>query len=90
MPPRSSPRLPPAGKFPVGGLAWTIGGELRVMTLGALKTLAKQVGLKVVKVVGAHGGLPNRQPFWLMAAAMDGLMSTWPPLATTLVVKMTK
>lgn len=82
---------PEAGKLPVGGFARTIGGEhLRVMTLPALKALAKQAGLKIAKVVGAHGGLPSRHPFWLLAVALDGLLSTWPPLATTLVVKMTK
>lgn len=82
---------PEAGKFPVGGFARTIGGEhLRVMTLRALKALAGQVGLKVVKVVGAHGGLPSRHPAWLVAVAVDSVLSAWPPLATSLVVKMTK
>lgn len=87
----ASPWISDAGKFPVGGFVRTLGGEhLRVMTLRALKALARQVGLKVVKVVGAHGGLPIRNPFWLSAVALDSLLSTWPPLATSLVVKMTK
>ena len=87
----ASCRHPDAGKLPVGGFVRTIGGEhLRVMTLRALKALARQANLEVVKVVGAHGGLPSRHPLWLLAVALDGILSTWPPLATSLVVKMTK
>ena len=82
---------PEAGKFPVGGFTRSIGGEhLRVMTLRAVKDLARQVGFKVATVDGTPGGRPSRHPFWLMAAALDGLLSTWPPLATSLVVKMMK
>jgi len=80
-----------AGKFPFGGFVREIGGEhLRVMTLMALKDLARNAGLKVRRVVGAHGVVASRRPFWLLVVALDSLMSRCPPLATSLVVKMTK
>jgi methionine biosynthesis protein MetW len=87
----ASLRYGEAGKFPFGGFVRGLGGEhVRVMTLGALKDLARRTNLKLRKVVGAHGVVPSRRPFWLLVVALDSLMSRWPPLATSLVVKMTK